>query len=67
MKILVEELGEPKNAGDIKDVLHPEHAVIDQAAWSRINAAEISAGEPLGKPRKKAVFIDELVRLGQGK
>ena len=47
-------------------VLHPEHAVIDQAAWSRINQAEIAAGEPLGKPRKKSVFVEELVRLGQG-
>jgi ferredoxin--NADP+ reductase len=65
VKILIEELGSPKNAGDIKDVLHPEHAVIDQTAWTRINGAEIAAGEPLGKPRKKVTSIEELVRLGR--
>ncbi len=66
VKILVEELGEPMNAGDIKDVLHPEHAIMDQVAWSRINAAEVAAGEALGKPRRKEVSIEKLVRLGSG-
>jgi ferredoxin--NADP+ reductase len=54
---------EPKSAGDITELLAGK-VVIDQSAWERINAAEVAAGEPLGKPRKKVANHAELVKLG---
>jgi ferredoxin--NADP+ reductase len=63
MKLLVEKLISPKDAGDISDLLS-SHNVITQSHWENINATEISRGEPLGKPRKKAVDRNELLSLG---
>jgi ferredoxin--NADP+ reductase len=33
--------------------------------WQAINEAEVAAGEPLGKPRRKAVAREELLKLGR--
>jgi ferredoxin--NADP+ reductase len=33
--------------------------------WQAINEAEVAAGEPLGKPRVKAVDREELLKLGR--
>lgn len=63
MKLLVENLKTPKSAGDITDVITGDK-VVTQQRWEAINAAEIAAGEPLGKPRKKAVLKAELLSLG---
>jgi ferredoxin--NADP+ reductase len=63
MKLLVEDLGAPKNNGDISDLLGV-HRVVTQTHWELINSKEISLGEPLGKPRKKAADRDELLELG---
>ena len=63
MKLLVEQLNSPKNTGDINDLLG-SHKVITQSHWENINATEISRGEPLGKPRKKAADRNELLSLG---
>jgi ferredoxin--NADP+ reductase len=63
MKTLVGSLTVPKNAGDISELLGP-HKVITQSQWEIINSVEISRGEPLGKPRKKAADREELIRLG---
>ena len=63
MKILVEQLKAPKNSGDINDLLS-SHKVITQSHWENINSTEISRGEPLGKPRKKAADRNELLSLG---
>ena len=63
MKTLVGSLTVPKNAGDISELLGP-HKVITQSHWEIINSVEISRGEPLGKPRKKAADREELIRLG---
>ena len=63
MKLLVEQLKAPKNSGDINDLLD-SHKVITQTHWENINATEISRGEPLGKPRKKAADRNELLSLG---
>ena len=63
MKLLVESLKAPKAAGDISDLL-TSHKVITQSHWEVINSTEISRGEPLGKPRKKAADREELIRLG---
>jgi len=60
MELLVEDLVQPKNAGDISELL-THQAVVTQGHWEQINAAEIAAGEPLGKPRKKSVEWQELL------
>jgi ferredoxin--NADP+ reductase len=38
------------------------HVVISQSDWEKINAVEVAAGEPLGKPRVKAVFREDLLK-----
>jgi ferredoxin--NADP+ reductase len=63
MKLLVEDLSSAKSNGDITDLLANKNH-ISQTNWEAINAAEIAAGEPLGKPRKKAVTREELLSLG---
>lgn len=63
--LLVSDLKAPKNDGDITDLLDAEHKIVDQPFWVRINSAEISAGEALGRPRVKAVSVPDLLRLGQ--
>ena len=61
MKLLAENLGAPKNAGDVSDVI-THNEVVTQQHWQSINDAEIAAGEPLGKPRRKAVTRDALLK-----
>ena len=64
MKLLVDDLTTPKRAGDITDVI-THNRVVTQAHWQASNEAEVAAGEPLGKPRRKAVDREELLRLGR--
>ena len=64
MKLLVEDLGTPKDSGDVTDVI-THNRVVTQQHWQSINEAEIAAGEPLGKPRRKAVAREELLKLGR--
>ncbi len=61
MKLLVEDLKAPKNAGDISEII-AHNKVVTQMHWQAINEAEIAAGEPLGKPRRKAVTREELFK-----
>ena len=61
MKLLVEDLKAPKNAGDISEII-AHNKVVTQMHWQAINEAEIAAGEPLGKPRRKAVTREELLK-----
>ncbi|MEK6647871.1 MAG: FAD-dependent oxidoreductase [Actinomycetota bacterium] len=64
VKLLIADLpAQPKNNGDIIDLLK-DHQIVTQSHWEQINAAEVSKGEPLGKPRVKAVDRHELLRLG---
>ncbi len=63
MKLLVEDLKTPKDAGDITELLG-DAVVVSQSHWEAINAAEIAAGEPHGKPRIKSVDKQELLGLG---
>ena len=63
MKLLVEDLKAPKSAGDITELLG-DAVVVTQSNWEAINAAEIAAGEPQGKPRIKSVDRQELLGLG---
>ena len=62
MKLLVEDLGTPKAAVDITDVI-THNRVVTQQHWQVINEAEIASGEPLGKPRRKAVSREVLMRM----
>jgi ferredoxin--NADP+ reductase len=61
MKLLVEDLKAPKNAGDVAEII-AHNKVVTQMHWQTINEAEIAAGEPVGKPRRKAVTREELFK-----
>ena len=63
VELIVSDLNSPKSAGDISQLLTNQR-VVDQSAWHKINEAEIAAGEPLGKPRKKAITRAQLMHLG---
>ena len=60
MKLLVEDLGTPKSSGDIADVI-THNRVVTQQHWQAINTAEVDAGEPVGKPRRKFVDRQDLL------
>ncbi len=62
--LLIADLGQPKEASDITTVLSPDHQIITQDAWAKINAAEVAAGEPAGRPRVKEVSVPKLLSLG---
>ena len=61
MKLLVEDLGTPKHSGDVIDVI-THNRVVTQQHWQAINEAEVAAGEPVGKPRRKSVVREELLK-----
>ena len=63
MKLLVSNLDAPKGTGDVAEIIN-HNKVVTQMHWEQINAAEIAAGEPLGKPRKKGLSREELLNLG---
>ncbi|MTD44787.1 NADP oxidoreductase [Conexibacter sp. W3-3-2] len=56
----------PKGAAEL-DALLAERVPdrIDYAAWGRIDAHEVAAGEPAGRPRVKLVDIDEMVGVSR--
>ena len=62
MKLLVEDLKGAKSSGDITDLL-ADKSYVSQPKWEAINASEVAAGEPLGKPRKKFVRREELLNI----
>ena len=64
MKLLIEDLKTPKSSGDVTDVI-THNRVVTQQHWQAINEAEVAAGEPLGKPRRKAVDRTELLKLAR--
>jgi ferredoxin--NADP+ reductase len=61
MELLVADLKNPKNAGEISDLL-THQVVVTQEHWQKINEAEVAAGEPKGKPRVKSVARTELLK-----
>jgi ferredoxin--NADP+ reductase len=61
IELLVSDLKNPKSAGDISELL-THQVVVSQENWQKINEAEVAAGEPHGKPRKKAVHREELLK-----
>lgn len=58
--LLGSDLKEPKNKSDVTDLLQGK-TVVTQKDWEAINAAEVAAGEPLSKPRRKGITWDELM------
>lgn len=62
IELLVSDLGAPKNAGDVSQLI-TDQKVVDQASWQRINEAETAAGESKGKPQVKSVHREELLKL----
>ena len=64
VELLVSDLKSPKNKGDIAGLFTNQIAVT-QEDWQRINQAEVDAGEPLGKPRKKMFRRDQMVAFSQ--
>ena len=60
IELLVSDLKSPKSAGDVSDLL-THQVVVSQEHWQKINEAEVVAGEPYGKPRKKLVTWAELL------
>ena len=64
IKLLISQLpANPKNNGDVTDLL-TGHPIVTQSHWEKINTAEVEMGEPLGKPRVKAVERAHLLHLG---
>jgi ferredoxin--NADP+ reductase len=61
-KLLVEDLRSAKDKGDVSDLLK-DKKFVSQSHWEAINAAEVAAGEPLGKPRKKMVQREDLLNI----
>jgi ferredoxin/flavodoxin---NADP+ reductase len=63
MQLLIQDLTSPKPVTSLETKLASKGAVhISQDHWQRINAAEVAAGEPKGKPRVK--FTDRKEMLG---
>ena len=62
-KLILEDLKNPKDGMTLNELLSKKGVIhISQAQWELINQAEVSAGEPLGKPRVK--FTDRKEMLG---
>lgn len=62
MKLLVDDLSTVKANGDITDLL-TDKSYVSQEKWEAINASEVAAGEPLGKPRRKFVHRKDLLNI----
>jgi ferredoxin--NADP+ reductase len=64
MELLVSNLGEPKPKVELSEKLQERGVIhVSQGAWEKINASEVAAGEPLGKPRVKFVRREEMLGL----
>ena len=61
IELLASDLKSPKNAGDISELI-TRQVVVTQEHWQKINEAEVAAGEPLGKPRRKSIAREELLK-----
>jgi ferredoxin--NADP+ reductase len=50
----------PKNGADVVTII-AHNKIVTQMHWQAINEAEIAAGEPVGKPRRKIVDKQQLL------
>jgi hypothetical protein len=59
-------LSEPINSSDFENVLEQRGIkYVTQENWVKINEAEVSAGEKLGKPRLKLTTREEMLNILQ--
>ena len=65
VKLIIDNLKEPKLLEGIASLLKSGHEIIDQIAWEKINASEVISGEIAGKPRVKEVDWKRLISLGR--
>jgi ferredoxin--NADP+ reductase len=64
MQLLIQDLTSPKAPANLEEKLSEKGIVhLSQGDWERINAAEVAAGELLGKPRIKFVKREEMLGL----
>ena len=64
MELLVSNLREPRPKVELSEKLQERGVIhVSQGAWEKINASEVAAGEPLGKPRVKFVKREEMLGL----
>ncbi len=61
MKLLVEDLKSPKSGADVSSII-AHNKVVTQMHWQAINQAEIAAGDPVGKPRRKIVDFEPILK-----
>ena len=61
VELMISDLKTPKAAGDISELI-THQVVVTQGHWQKINEAEVAAGEPLGKPRRKSIAREELLK-----
>lgn len=67
VKRIISELpATPKGTGEISEHLNDEK-IVSHTGWSAINSLELSAGEAVGRPRRKVVSWSELLSLGGAK
>ena len=64
MKLLIEDLEDSKPKKDLSSLLSSRGVMhLSQGQWEKINAAEVSAGEVVGKPRLKFTKREEMLGL----
>lgn len=64
MKLLIEDLENAKPKKELSNLLSSRGVVhLSQGQWEKINAAEVSAGEVVGKPRLKFTKREEMLGL----
>ena len=62
IKLLISNLTTPRKGQDLLEILSSRNVTfVSQKGWERINNAEISAGEALGKPRVKITDLQEML------
>lgn len=64
MKLLIEDLKDAKAKSDLANLLNERGIVhVSQDRWQRINSAEVTAGEAVGKPRIKFTKREEMLGI----
>jgi len=64
MKLLIEDLKDSKPKKELSALLSSRGVLhLSQGQWEKINAAEVSAGEAVGKPRVKFTQREEMLGL----
>lgn len=51
----------PERRAGLERALAPESIAVPWAGWARIDAAEVAAGEAVGKPREKMTSVERML------